>query len=254
MKNEVTKTQESNVAVFNDSDFGDAGSEQELSQKDILIPKIIMMQGQSPQVLEGDASFGELRDTLEGSLMANCKTKNADAIPLTCIPFHREKFWINKSKDGDKWRFESIEKVTPATAGLDQYETWMEGDKLMKRVYLILFSVMVPGRSIPYSIGFRGSSLEAGKALGTQMYVVNKGLKVKEAFKRSPMGKVIDLVPKKISKNDNTYCVLEMRVNRESTFEEACEAMKWYKSIKAGELEVDNSDIEKEGTPRGTEF
>jgi len=256
MKNEVTKTQETNVAVFNDSDFGDAGNEQELSKQDILIPKILIMQGQSPLVLEGEASFGDLRDTLENTLMGKCKTQKDDAQAVTCIPFHREKFWINKSKDGEKWKFESIVPITSENAGLDQYGTWVdENDKVMKRILLILFYVMIPGKNIPYTIGFRGSSLDTGKALGTQMYVVNKGLKVPEAYKRSPMGKVIDLVPKKVSKNDNTYCVLEMRVQRETTFEEACEAMTWYKSIKSGETTADHSDITgEEEAPRGKEF
>lgn len=257
--NDLVKKQSTELTKFDDSLFESVGEDQTLSKADIMIPKILIMQGQSPKVLEGDASFGELRDTLNWKIMGKVKTSKEEVMPLTCIPFHREKYWIIKKADGDKFKTETIVRVDYTNENLDMYETWVEGDGVVrKRVFLLLFYVLVEGNPIPYTVGFRGSSLDTGKALGTQMYVVNKSLNVKEAYKRSPMGKVIDLIPTKVSKNDNTYTVLEMRINRESTKEEAMKAYEWYMAVSSGETKAEATQVSKiddeEVTPVSGEF
>lgn len=242
MTKEITKQETTEMAVFNDNDFDQAGSDQKLSSKDIMIPKILVMQGQSPMVLEGDAMFGELRDSLNKEVMAKAKMGDKDALPITCIPFHRECYWIIKKQVGEKWQTVMLDKFNKENENLNQYETWQGEDGNYKRVLLLLFYIHIPGKVIPYTIGFKGSSLETGKALSTQMYVVNKSLNVDKAYLKSPMGKIIELTPKKVSKNDNTYIVVDMTVKDDSTYEQACEAMKWYKAVSSGETTADHSD------------
>lgn len=247
MTKELTKKQNTEAAVFQDSDFADVNPDQNIAKNDIMIPKILIMQGMSPKVLDGEAQFGELRDTLNWEVLAKIKTSNKPAQPLKILPIHWEKYWIIKKQDGDKWRFEAMEKMTPETENLDMYETWEGPDNVLrKRVYLHLFYVLIEDKPIPYTLGFRGSSKKAGDALVTQLYVVNRTLNVKEAWKKSPMGKWITITPTKMTKDDNTFAVLEVTPGEQATFEQACEAMTWFKAIKSGEAKADHSDLETE--------
>ena len=217
---------------------------QDITSNEIVIPKIIPMQGQSPQVLAGDAAFGELRDTLNNDIMAAAESGKKAAVPMTFIPFHWEKYYITKVQDGAKWKFEKMEKITPAMAKLDPYECWSGADgRMYKRIFLHLFYVLVPGKAMPYTIGFKGSSKRAGDALVTNMFVINKMNKSELAWKRSPMARVMSLIPKKESKEGNTYIVLEAKPLRDSTYEEACEALQWLSSFRTSNVQVDNSDI-----------
>lgn len=248
MSKELTKTENTELTTTNEMDDFNIEAEQNITKNDIAIPKILIMQGQSPRVLEGEASFGELRDTLNWEILGQAKHGQKPAVPLEVLPIHWEKYWINKKADGDKWKTESMEKMTTKNENLGQYESWKGEDGInRKRIYLHLFYVLLKGKTIPYTIGLRGSSKQAGDALATQMYVVNKTINTKKAWLKSPMGKWITLTPHKVSKNDNTYISLTTTAGKESTLEEAKEARDWYKAVRSGEMEVDNSDIIDEG-------
>ena len=86
-------------------------SEQNITSSEIVIPKIIPMQGQSPLVLAGEAKFGELRDTLNNEILACTEIGKNPALPMEFVPFKWEKYWITKTQDGAKWKFEKMEKL-----------------------------------------------------------------------------------------------------------------------------------------------
>jgi hypothetical protein len=257
--NAVTKKQNTEVAGFDDNEFADLGPEQSVS-REIVIPKILIMQGQSPRVLDQENNFGELVDTMNWEVLASASGKNKEAMPLEFTPFHWVKLWINKYQVGDKWFFHSIDNIDHTNEALNPFEEWQGTDREgkpcnMKRVFMHLFYVLVPGKPLPYTLGFRGSSKKAGDSLMTQMYVANKMLKNVENYMRSPMGAMMQATPVKKTKDGNTFIELEIKKLRESSKEEAMEALQWYKTVNAGEARVDHSDIEQEGkseAPQGT--
>jgi hypothetical protein len=243
MTKELTKKEDTAIANFDDNAFADIGPDQDLTANDIQIPKLLLMQGQSPQVLDGKAKFGELVDTQSWEKFASFDEG------VVFIPFHWRKAWIYKTKDGDKWKFHSIADVDRHNEKDDMYEEWVdkETNKLMKRVYTHFFLGLVPGESTPYSVAFRGGSKKHGDALVTQMYVTNRNLKVDEAYKRSPMAKAIKLQPNKTTnKSGDTFAELLISVERDATKEEALDALNWYKSVQSGEAKADYTDHEEE--------
>lgn len=244
--NELTKT-EQNVPAVTDNDFAGVKAEQNIGKNDIAIPKVLIMQGQSPRVLEGEAQFGELLDSLNWKNMGDIPRGDKKAKPLICLPFHWEKYWNIRRQMQDKWVFDSMVKMDSLNENLDQYEEWQGNDGVMRRrVYQHLFYVLVKGSTIPFAVAFRGSSKSAGDNIVTQMYVINKSLKVDKAYKCSPMAKMIKITPKKVTNEKGTFIQLEACVHNDATFEEACEALKWHKQVMAGAAKVDLSKDEEE--------
>jgi len=256
--NEVVKKQSTEVAGFDDSQFKGLGPSQDISRQ-IVIPKLLLMQGQSPRVLAEDNKFGELVDTMNYEVFAAAAGKNSDGKKLEFIPFHMVKLWINKKEVEKKWHFHSIDTIDHTNEGLDPFEEWQGKDHegktcTMKRIFMSLFYILVPGNPLPLTLGFRGASKKSGDSLITQMYVANKMLKNVANYVSSPMGSVMELSIIKKNKENNTFAVLEVKKLRESTKGEAVEALRWLKTVNAGKATADHSDIEKEGqaAPQGT--
>jgi len=246
---EVATTTKTELAGFDDSAFSNVMPDQELSSRDIVIPKILTMQAGSPRVLEGSNTFGEMVDTLNWEVMARTKSAKEEALSLTCIPFFWKKAWIIRRLDNGRWVFDHILEMDRHNESLNPYEPWTDNGEDYKREYAHFFNVVIPGKPLPYTLCFRGASKKTGDALVTQMYVSNKMLKVKEAYLRSPMGAAIEVTPvKETNKDGNTYIKLEIRRLRESTKEEAVEALTWLETISSGGARTDyNMDEEQAG-------
>ena len=244
MKKEIVKKEFKNeVSTVDESGFDNVGPSQDITANDIMIPRILNMQLGSPKVVEGVAEFGELRDNLEWELLAAAKKGDTPAKTLEMIPFHWEKYWIIKKLNGQKYEFETMIKMDRSNQDLDPFEEWVGEDKVKrKRMYLHLFYVLIKGKSIPYTLGFRGGSKKAGDALVTQMYTINKQLKNVPAYTSSPMGKVIEVTPVKLSKDGNNFMAMEIKPLRDSTKEEAIEALIWNKHVSSGKAKVDLTD------------
>lgn len=258
---DLVTVEENAVAVtegFDDNAFAQAAPEQDITANDVMIPKILIMQPQSPRVVDQDNKLGDLVDTLDWATLATAKDKkNPEAKSFTVIPFHWTKFWIIKKKNGDKFEFVTMIKMDRSNQGLDPWEKWTENGVEHKREYMHLFHVIIPGKQIPYALAFKGASKQAGDGLNTQMFTINKNLKVDAAWKASPMAYTMEITPVIINKNDTTYATLTYKVGRQSTFEEACEALTWSKAIKAGTTETDHSDLQAESEyvdAKGGEF
>lgn len=247
---ELTKKEKTEVTRVDEfaSAFASA-SEHDVSTSEIVIPKLILTQPGSPQVIAGDWFFGELRSTLDDELMAKAGKSEADSKHLEFTPIHHQKFWLTKKKENGKFKFETMEQISKSNESLDAFEVWSGVDGIeRKREFLHLFYILIPGRPLPYTLGFRGASKRNGDKLLTQMYIMNKMLKVDHVWQKSPFAKTMKAVVKKESKNDNNYAVLDISVLRDSTYEEACECLKWFTEIKKGQTKIDNSDLEKETT------
>lgn len=241
----VARKQDTAVAApgFSANDFGSVTHDQELSSQDILIPKLLVMQPQSPKVVSGDCDLGDIVDTASWEALGKAERGKNASKSLEFIPFSWNKYWIIKKQDGNRFKTEKLVRVDRSNQNLDPWEKWQGEDGILReRVYLHLFHVLIPGKSFPYVLGFKGSSKKAGDMVVTQMYTINPSIEG-EAWQKSAMGCVMKVTPQVVSKEDSTFVVLETAVSRPAEFEEACEALSWYKKVAAGEAQADLSGI-----------
>lgn len=219
----VTKTQDNFLAPLQTKSAW--GNAPQLSPKDITIPRILLMQGQSEKVLSGDAGFGDLRDSVSGDLLGGPKK------PLEVIPFLMKKVIIVSEKEarGTKYNYKETLEATPENENLP----WEEGN--LKRQKIMSFFVLLPeelakGGAIPKLISFRGTSMEAGKIIATQMHAINGS-----ATPWLPPPAFVMSISVKLDKNDKgNFAVLEAKKGRASTPDEIATAFHWFESIQGG--------------------
>jgi hypothetical protein len=244
MKKEVANVESNLPQTAMDTDFGDSLN-QAVDSEDLVIPKLILSQPGSPQVIDGDWMFGELRSTLDDKLMADAGKGGKSGKTMDFIPICNKKFWIVKRQEGSQFKFETMEEICERTKNLNPWEQWTGDDgALRQRQKLNLFYILVEGYSLPFTLGFRGASIKNGGKILTQM-AINKGINTTDLWKRTPFAVKMKAVVRKEKKGDNNYTVLDVAVGGQATFEQVCEANKWFKTIKAGETKIDNSDIEE---------
>lgn len=244
-KSLVTKTAEKPVAKlegeYNATDWG-AGSE--ITKKDIIIPRILLMQPMSPPVTDGKAIFGEWRESLNLEMLGNFD-KGVDF-----VPFFMEKVFIEYKVENDgkgnveKKYLRSI-AITPENESL-KYEDeqldeatgemiQIQRDRCMN-FYVLLKAELELGTAFPYVISFRRTSLRAGQKLTTQMYMknLNAGL--------TPASMVCKLLSKKETSDINgkkvTYAIADVAPVERTDPKLIENAFHWLKMVKQGQAKV----------------
>jgi hypothetical protein len=220
MSKALSKTESKELAKPNMADWGQPA----VSSRDIVIPKILCMQGLSELVTEDKAKMGDFVDSMTSEIIGNYKDK-----PVQFIPFHLEKIWIISKKvqgQGD-FSFDSITNVTPENEGM-RYQEVVDGVEY-KREYTMNFYVLRPeDTSLPYIISFKGMSSKAGRILATQMYVRNS------AAGLVPPAKIMELAGTKDKNDKGTFITLNSKAVDESSAEQIDSAFQWYKTVTSG--------------------
>lgn len=240
MTKELAKTEETAAAVISQADM-DAFGDAPISSQDVVISKMLLMQGLSKAVADGDAKFGDMIDSGTREVMGST---DGDGVDL--IPFHVHKTYINSKWNGKKYMFDSIEDVTPMNEN-KQWETVLEGVKYKHEKCFNFYCLNPKDMSLPIIVSFKSTSMKAGKELMTQMYVKNK------AAGKVPPAKVITVGAAKVTKDDNTFAVYNIKIARDSSMEEIKECIKWVKTIRNEGVKVDNSDISGASEPASKE-
>jgi hypothetical protein len=205
-----------------------AWGDTDVSAGDIVIPKILLMQGLSEAVAEEKAKMGDYLDSLTGTVIGSHKK------PIEVVPFHLERIWIHSKKEGGDFVFDSI----TTAHGPNEYEYLQVQDGVeWKHEYCMNFYVLRPeDMALPYVLSFKGTSRKAGKALATQMFVKNKMAgKIPPAF-------VMELGAHKESNDKGTYYVWDVTVKRESSKEEVSTAFDWFKTVNAGGVKTHETE------------
>lgn len=248
-KNEVEKAAPQAITTMSPT-AQRAQSEFKMNVRNILIPRILIMQPQSPQVLdevrnknpETRTTFGDLLETLDNTVLGNPEK------PLLIIPFKSGSNWILREKMGEgKAKFVKFEEDT----GEELPFIEEIGNKTFVRTYSINHYVLLPneiekGGAIPYLISFRSTSVRAGSKLNSIMYVKNK------AAGRAPWASLIELSVSKTKNDKGVFAVLDVRqVQSRGSNEKELEACAyWYEQISSGKTvdqEIDE-DIDTEAT------
>ena len=218
-----------------------AWGEEFVGAQDIVIPKILPMQGLSDLVTDGKATMGEFRDSVSGELLGSIVD------PIVIVPFMVQKFWdiMEEDDEGDfKWERSEPLIENPLEAGYNDNLPWEDvvDGKRVKRIRRMNFFCLIPkemakGNSIPYIMSFKSTSLREGKKLFTQMYLRNK------RAGKPPCAYAFALAGTKQKNDKGTYIVPNVTQVRESTPEEISEAFSWFQLVKKGGVKVDDSDL-----------
>jgi hypothetical protein len=214
-----------------------------ISTQDIIIPKILPMQGLSVAVAEGRAQMGEFRDSLNNTLLGTITS------PVHLIPFFMDKAWdiLEEQADGSfKWAKTVPVVENPASADYNDNWKWeaeVNGIKVKNvrrfNFYMLRPEEVADGSSVPYIFSFKSTSIKEGKKLFTQMYMRNIKAGLPPAAYTIKVGGVRQ-------KNDKgIFIVPQYTIDRKATPEELQECLMWIKTIKSGRVKVDNSDTQE---------
>lgn len=206
-----------------------AWGENEMDSRDIVLPKILCMQGLSVLVADDKAKMGDFVDSLSSEVIGSINK------PVQFIPFHMEKIYIISKKEAgeNRYGFDRIEPVTnqdyPFTNVIDGVE--------FKYEYTLQFYCLRPeDTSLPYVLSFKSTSLKTGKVLSTQMYVRNR------AAGLVPPAYVMELSGRKEKNDQGTFVVMEVKAGAKSTADQVNECLNWYQTVKSGATKVTHEE------------
>lgn len=228
MSKEVTKKQNNEVAVYNDEALASWGGN-EFDQSDIIIPKIILMQGASQLVADGIAKPGEYIHSVTKEVLGSKDS------PVTITPLHMKKFWRVSKPEGTKYVFERMDHVTQES--INAPKEFLESGINKKRQMVYQFYVLIDGYAVPFIIQMKGMSHGAGKQLANEMFVTNKIKKL------PPPGRQFKLSVEDAEYEGTKYKAYKT-IEPSNTPEDMVMGLcyEWFKTINAGEVLEDNTD------------
>lgn len=220
---EVTQAQSTELANIPLDAFAGA----EVSGQDIIIPKVLCMQGQSQLVGDGKAKVGDLVDSLSSQVIGGIDK------PIKFIPFFMTKTFVVSEFNGSRYMFHHIEDCTPKNENQD-WEQIIDGKKYKFEKSFNFYVLLEEDMSLPYVISFKSTSSKAGRELMTQMYVKNR------AAGKVPPAKIMALNVVKESKDGSSYAVLKTSVAGDSSVEQIKSCLEWFKIINSGGVKEHN--------------
>lgn len=233
----VAKKQSAELATVSMDDFGGAS----ISGQDIIIPKILCMQGQSKLVGDGDAKVGDLVDSLSSTVIGGVDK------PIKFIPFYMTKTFVVSEYNGSRYVFHHIEDCNPQNEN-QAWEQVIDGKKMKFEKSFNFYVLLEEDTSLPYVISFKSTSSKAGRELMTQMYVKNR------AAGKAPPAKVMALNVTKESKDGSSYAVLKTSVAGDTPMEIMLAARDWFKTINAGGVKEHDENQDLSGSESQPQF
>lgn len=233
--------QESKKDLVVSGDHGLANYEKlglKFDPRDLVVPKILCMQGLSTLVSEGKAVMGEIRDSMNGKKLGDSKEA------LEIIPFHVNKTWVIFEEINGKLQYK--EQVPQTAENFNwPWEDMVNGVKV-RRDQSINYFVLLPWEIkeeiyFPYMISFRRTSYLAGKKLETAR--VKYG-----AFSKPVFVKTFNLHAVRKENELGKFYIFDITENRKTTDEEIKAVERWKSVIESTNIRVDDSDLEKEAS------
>lgn len=230
VQQEATKAISTQTAMMNPAEWGMPV----MTSKDIIIPKILAMQGLSKAVIKGEAKFGDFRDSLSLALKGDLKT------PMAFVPFYMEKVWVKFEERNGTMKFAGVSPITPANE--DQpLEGVANGTKYRVDRTLNIYALLEGEENkLPYILSFRRTSLRAGNKIATVMFVsnLNEGL--------TPASKVLYLTGEAKENDKGHFVVMDVKEKGPSSDAQVAKAFEWVKRVRGGQTKADNSDLVEE--------
>lgn len=218
----------------------DWGNEETFSAKEILIPKLLLMQGLSEFVAEEKAQMGDLVNSVTGQVLSP-KGKPLEMIFVKKLP----STWVVFETLGGKREYKETIQVTAQNENLKREEE--VNGVTVRRDYCMNFFMLIATDlgNLPYSVTFRRTSLNAGK-------VLNEYLRRCKEDGIAPARKVLSLGGKKVSNDEGTFYVYEFGTGekRNTTDQEYAKAYQWFQTFKTTDVKVDEAELKEDAAPK----
>jgi len=197
-----------------------------ISAEDIIMPRLLLMQQMSPQVVEAKAKLGEIVDNLSGEVLAPLDGA------LEVLPLKVEKQWVEYTQVNSTSKKEWV-RTTPAGAEFKPFrEEHADGSvttcDLVFTIYFLTKANAEAAQGLPHVVTFKSTSFKTGKWIFTQMIVNAR-------YGKAPWANFIKLSGRKEDGNKGTYAVFAASVGAPVTETANVTAHGVYKTIKVGE-------------------
>lgn len=215
---------------------GDWGTE-ETDSSDIIIPKLLLMHGQSEIVQDGGANIGDLVKSTSKKVVA----KKGETVKV--IPFMFYKTWVNEVKVDGKWKWTGEEPLTPANADLPWEYQNEEGEDCRRSAALNFYAMLVDDIgtevSLPTRLQFKRTSKKAGTPIA-HFFAECRMQKKPGAVKTWEIGS-------ETIKGDETYQIFTSKMGEDTPLEQMMVCKQWYMEISKNRAKFkDHNDDEQE--------
>lgn len=232
--------------------------------KDILIPKIFVLNPMSKLCAEEGLKPGSLVRSTDGKVIGDCE------LGVEFVPISYTKMWKVEIKKGGRYEHLRWEPVTPDNADLPW--EWKEGLNEYRRNNSLMFYVMltadiareqkamealnkgeipdVDDIVLPTCITFSRSGYKAGKVLLTH-FAKTEEVRAR-GFDIPYSTKTFTLFGKKEKKDDATYYTLDVEGGAKASKEAMDVCSRWSTIISAG-VQVHDKEEPSEGAPESAE-
>lgn len=232
MSKEVAKKQSTEVV-----DLGiDAWDFDGVDSRDIIIPRLLLLQSNSSLVAEGKGEAGDIIDTTSYVVRGSGHIKRKKDIEI--IPFKIFNSILVERVEGEDKKYVSNNPILPGDQIPDYEVPQADGSVIRSGMCHNLFALDVETlddpSSLPYIITFKGGSRMAGKKLGDYfngcLRAMSAGFKDHRAI---PAGHVFKLGAVSTKNNDGRpYYALEALKDKPSTIEQIKTAKLWLDAMK----------------------
>lgn len=239
MSKEVTKKESSEAVIYDESMMGAWGGDNEFDQSDIIIPKIMLMQGGSQLVNSEVARPGEYLHSVTKAILGSAKN------PVIFTPIHMTKKWRITKKTGNDYKFSHYEDVNKSN--IDAPKEFKIGNIEAQRQLCYNFYVLVENQPVPFILQLKGISHGAGKQLSNEMYVTNPVLKL------PPSGRAFKLLVEDVPFDGKIYkgYKIEFAKNNDVSYVMG-NCLDWYKIINSGAIKTDSVEEEETSSKSST--
>jgi len=236
VKNEVAAPQR-NVLANLPSEQQSAWGTEDVGQEEVVIPKILLMHGQSELVLDKQFATGDLIKSDPHKLLGN------ENQSVKVIPFSMSKSWSESEKVGGK--FEWREEYPWTATNTDQAWEYEKNGTTWRRdknynFYALLVSELDDDTCIkPIKLQFKRTSFRAGKRIASWFSDC-------KLTKSPPAMKVWEIGAELIKGDENSYFVFTSKMGEDTPVDYVNSCYTWFKFIKDNADKVSDHHVEEE--------
>lgn len=247
MNTDIQKKEEAGLpAQFNPQAAASMG----LSASDMLMPRVLLMQGSSELVKKSKTkNSGDIIDSVTGITLLSSKDAQ-DGKKIEMIPLTAYKTFIIDRFDTvtQKWKYHTQKPMGPGEEKLPwdfqeqdpQTKIWVSYRRKYRiNVYALIKSQIGTEDVVPYLVSFQVFSLEEGKKITTHMIKAARN-------KKYPYCKSFFLsAGTTTSKNGDSFEVFRVELGGEVEKPAQIAAHSWMEEIQAGRVMADADEDEK---------
>jgi len=224
---------------------GSWGTEQ-VDASDIIIPKLLLMHGQSMLVQDGKANIGDLVKSTSKKIVATRKAGKG----VKVIPFTFDKSWVHESMIDGKWKWKGEEPVVMGVNG-----DWDEWDKtrkdkdgnearisLARNFYALLVDEIGEEVNPPIRLQFKRTSKKVGKTIA--------GFFGECQLQGNPGCMRVWSIGSDVVKSDETYQIFTGSMEEETTKEQRLACAQWFVKIRDSKKVVHHAAEESAPTEK----